>query len=331
MNHSQLAKELVRGLRGRRSQAALSRWLGFKTNVVYTWESGRSEPSIQQLFQLAAKTGVHPKQALERFYRSRPAWLEGAESLGRAQVAALLEQERGGVPVLKIARETGVSRHSLARYLRAEADMRLTDFLRVLDYCSRRLLDFVALWVDVNQVPCAAAAWRKQELARRAAYERPWSHAVLRYLELARRGPAAHNPHAIAGCLGIDVAEVKSCLSLLEQSGQIRRKGRQWLTDRAESVELSADRDAARKLAAWWVSVAAERAQQPTGMFAYNLCSVATKDLQRIAQLQRDCLRQIRAIVAESKPAERVALICVQVFGLDGKLQSEQRSWPVLD
>lgn len=324
MDHPQLAKELVRSLRAGRSQAALSRWLGFKTNVVYTWESGRSEPSVQQLFQLAAKTGIHPKQALQRFYRSVPPWLATASALGRAEVAALLEQERGGVPVSQIARETGVSRHSLARYLRAEADMRLTDFLRVIDYCSRRLLDFIALWVDVGRLPCAASAWHKQELARHAAYERPWSHAVLRYLELATVGPKAHRPAAIASCLGIEATEVERCLLLLEQSGQIRRKGTRWVTDHAESIELSSDRQAARKLAAWWVSVAAERAQQQGGMFAYNLCSVAAEDLQRIAQLQRDCLRQIRAIVAESKPAQRVALICVQVFGLDGKAQQGQ-------
>jgi hypothetical protein len=55
------------------------------------------------------------------------------------------------------------------------------------------------------------------------------------------------------------------------------------------------------------------------GMFAYNLCSVSAADLQRIAELERDCLRQVRAIVASSTPAERVALIAVQVFGFDGR------------
>jgi hypothetical protein len=230
-----------------------------------------------------------------------------------------LEQERGDIPVLQIARETGVSRYSLARYLHAEADIRVSDFLRVLDYCSRRLLDFLSLWVDVSQLPSAADAWKQQSLARRAAYERPWSHAVLRCLELCGQTKKAQHPDAIAARLGIERDEVERCLTLLAESRQIRWNGRRWVTDPTRAIELSADRDAARKLAAWWLSVAAERAGGQQGMFAYNLCSVSSQDLQRIAELQRDCLRRIRAIVARSEPAERVALICVQVFGLDGK------------
>jgi hypothetical protein len=202
--------------------------------------------------------------------------------------------------------------------LRGEADIRLPDFLRLLDYCSRRLLDFLALWVDVADLPSAAEAWQRQTLARRAAYERPWSHAVLRCLEL-EQGPRSRHPEAIADKLGIEVREVELCLELLQESGQIRRKGKRWITDPSQAVELSADRERARQLAAWWVAVAAERAKDQPGMFAYNLCSVSSDDLQRIAQLQRDCLRQIRAVVARSKPAERVALINVQVLGLDGK------------
>ncbi len=319
MDYARVARELVKTLRGSRSQAALSRWLGFKTNVVYTWESGRSEPSVVQLFQLATKTGLDPKQALGAFYRRAPRWLVEAKVIGRRQVAALLEQERGGVPVLQIARETGVSRHSLARYLRAEADMRLSDFLRVLDYCSRRMLDFLALWVDVTELPSIAGAWQRQALARRTAYERPWSHAVLRCLELSDARKGTLTAATIAQRLGVERAEVEGCLTLLEQSGQIRRRGKRWITDPSQSVDLSADREAARELASWWLGVAVQRSRGRRGMFAYNLCSVSGRDLQRIADLQRDCLRRIRAIVAESKPAERVALIGAQVFGLDAE------------
>jgi hypothetical protein len=318
MDHAKVAQELIRALRGSRSQAALSRWLGFKTNVVYTWECGRSEPSVLQLFQIASKTGVDPRQALLRFYRDPPAWLSKTGQLSCADVTALLQQERGGVPVLQISRETKVSRFSLARYLRGEADIRLPDFLRVLEYCSRRLLDFLALWVDVERLPSAAEAWQRQALARRAAYERPWSHAVLRCLELFE-GKRSPKPAAIAEKLGIDVGEVEECLRLLQDSRQIRRRGARWVLDPTQAVELGADREAARGLAAWWVEVAADRAVRQQGMFAYNLCSVSSRDLQRIAELQRDCLRQVRSIVAQSQPVERVALIGVQVFGLDGR------------
>jgi transcriptional regulator with XRE-family HTH domain len=319
MDHASLGRELVRALRGKRSQSALSRRLGYKTNALYTWESGRSDPAAFQLFRLATKVGIDPRAALERFYRAPPTWLRAARVVGATEVAAMLEHERGGLSVSEVARESGVSRFSLTRYLRAEADIRLPDFLRVLDFCSRRLLDFVALWVDPTELPTAREPWRRQELARRAAYERPWSHAVLRALELTHDDRGEPQAIRIGRQLGIEVGEVEACLKLLHQGGQIRKVRGRFTPDHAQAVDLSSDREAARRLAAWWVEVAAQRARRQQGMFAYNLCSVSEGDLQRIAELERDYLRQVRAIVANSTPAERVALIAVQVFGFDGK------------
>lgn len=43
MDWDQLAAELVRALRGKTSQAQLSRRLGYRSNIVQRWESGRSD------------------------------------------------------------------------------------------------------------------------------------------------------------------------------------------------------------------------------------------------------------------------------------------------
>jgi DNA-binding transcriptional regulator YiaG len=44
MNYESLSSELVRALRGRRSQQAFSRRLGYSANVLYTWEKGGASP-----------------------------------------------------------------------------------------------------------------------------------------------------------------------------------------------------------------------------------------------------------------------------------------------
>ncbi len=312
-----LSRELIRAMRGKRSQLALSRRLGFRTNVVYTWECGRSEPTALQLFHLAAATRRSPREALASFCRERPAWLPKRE-LDREAVAAFLEQERRGIPLVEIAEQTGVNRFSMARYLKCKADIKLPDLLRVLDYCTNRLPDFVALWADPAQVPSLAERWTELELARRAAYERPWSNAVLHCLELEdyQRSPK-HQEGQIAAYLGISTQEERACLELLERSDQITWTGTHWRGNESRAVSLSADRAAARAQAAWWVRVAAERAATHRGMFAYNLCCVSGADLQRIAELQRECLRQIRGVIANSTPGERVALVNVQVMAFD--------------
>ena len=73
MDFELMASELVRALRGKRSQLAFSRRLGFRTNVVHTWEAQRRWPTASRSLAVAQRAGVDPKAALTRFYRTVPA------------------------------------------------------------------------------------------------------------------------------------------------------------------------------------------------------------------------------------------------------------------
>lgn len=77
MDVRRLAAELVVALRGKRSQLALSRRLGYSTNVVYTWEAGRREPSASDFFRLALRTRVNLRAGLQNFLAESPEWLAG--------------------------------------------------------------------------------------------------------------------------------------------------------------------------------------------------------------------------------------------------------------
>src|SRR6185295_9463840 len=50
LDFEHLGSDFIRALRGSRSQAALSRRLGFRTNVLYAWESGRRWPTAELRF-----------------------------------------------------------------------------------------------------------------------------------------------------------------------------------------------------------------------------------------------------------------------------------------
>lgn len=106
-------------------------------------------------------------------------------------------------------------------------------------------------------------------------------------------------------------------MELLRESRQIALVDGRWLPAQQHALDLRAGHAAAKALAAWWARIAAERAADRPGMFAYNVCGVANRDLDRIQALQVDFLKQVRAIVAESEPVERVALVAVQIFALD--------------
>jgi hypothetical protein len=209
MDYEQMAAELIRALRGRRSQLAFSRRLGFRTNVVHTWEAQRRWPTASRSLAVAQRAGVDPKAALTRFYRTVPPWLPALAPASREFVTRFLEDLRG-------------------RWLKGEAEPRLPDFLRLIEAMSLRVLDFVAALVDPNELPSLSARWQKLEAGRRAAFDLPWSHAVLRVIELESYQRTPHRPGYIAEQLGIGQEEEKRCVDALLGSGQLDWDGERY-------------------------------------------------------------------------------------------------------
>lgn len=318
LDYGRLGAELIRALRGKRSQTALSRRLGYKTNILYIWEAQKGAPTGAGFLELAQRTGVEVRHALEQFYRKSPAWLATQEPTSVNGVAALLDDLRGQSTLVETATKLRVSRFALARWLRGEAEPRLPDFLQLIEVTSLRLLDFVASLVDPLSVPSLADRWQELQSSRRAAYQRPWSHAVLRALELRQyQELPAHEPGWIGRMLGLDPGEEEACLELLADTGQIELRQKKWRVRQVLTVDTRKDPEAARHLKAWWSRVGNERfLAHADGVFSYNLFGVSNADLERIEALQRAYFRELRSIVAQSGPVENVAVVNLQLFSL---------------
>ena len=314
-----MASQLIRVLRGSRSQTALSRRLGYRSNVVYTWEAGDGFPTAARALVVARRVGVEPTEALARFYDRPPAWLGEIDLATRAGVTQLLDDLRGHRSINELADATGRNRYAVSRWLKGATEPRLPDFLRLVEACSLRLLDFLAAFIDPAGLPEVADAWRALEAARGAARDAPWSHAVLRALELAEyRALPCHERGWIARRLGISVEQEAQCLELLLQAGQIRAGSGGHFEHQVATVDVRRDRLATRNLAGWCAELGHARlVEGGAGTFTFNLFGVSTQDLARLRQLQRDYFAELRAIVAESQPVERVAVANMQLFSLD--------------
>jgi DNA-binding phage protein len=322
LDYETLASELLRALRGKRSQVAWSRRLGSTGNVAYSWESGRRFPTAARTFWAMGRAGRDVRAALGGFYRTPPAWLAEAALDTREGVVRLLADLRGRVPIAELAQRSGKSRFSVSRWLSGDAEPRLPDLLRLIEAMSLRVLDFVHALVGAGELPSVRGAWEELSRARRAAYEMPWSHAVLRALELEQyQRSSAHAPGWIARRLGIAPEEEARCLEMLEHTGQIVRRGERYVVAAVQTVDTRQNPEAGRRLKLWWSRVALERLerleQEEAGLFSYNLFTVSQADYERLRELQLAYFRQLRSIVARSAPAERVVLANLQLFGLD--------------
>ncbi len=328
MNHESaeiVAADLVRALRGRRSRAAFSKRLGYRSNVVYRWETGIAWPVTDDFLRAVGRVDPGVATLFPRFFgRSGPDG-PSAEPPSAARVAAFLRELRGKTPIGVLAERTGYSRYRIGRWLKGSSRPRLPEFLSLVEASSRRLLDLFAGLIDPARLPSLAPRWRELCAAREAAYESPWSHAVLRALELAgyRRNPSTA---WLAARLGLDEAGVEAGLAQLRRSGQVERSRGRYRVRRVQMVDTGADPARARKLKATWARTAVDRLEAGSaGSFGYSLFAVSRSDLQKLRDLHLEYVRAMQSVIAQSKSSECVGLYCSQLLDLASTDNALQR------
>lgn len=321
MDYELLARQVLRELRGARSQTAFSRRLGYSSNVAYAWESGRRFPTAAELLAAATRLGIDVRGAVQPFLqRHLSEALRTLEPGSPEFCAELLRELRGTASIQSLAERAGMSRSAVSRILSGVAEPRVPLFLRLVDAASRRVLDLLAGLVDVTRLPVAGAEWLRVQALRRLAHENPLSEAVPRFLELDQyTALPRHLPGWIAAKLGVSLEEEERTLSELAAVGVVTWDGVRYQVDRARSVDTSRSQPPAqRALRAYWTDQARRRiAESGQGGFAYLVFSTDESTLAAIEELRLRFFRELRALVAASPRWERVAVANVQLFAID--------------
>jgi hypothetical protein len=314
-----IAADVIRAVRGRRTQTAFSRVLGYRSNIARRWESQACFPTASAF--LTACTRLRPASArvFQRFFSFTPSWLDEHDPFSPACVAAFLRELRGKTPIGVLASRTDYNRYQVARWLHGKTQPKLPEFLSLVEAASRRLLDLIAQLVDPAVMPTVASDWKRLTRAREAMYDAPWSHAVLRALELVdyARAPSAERSAWLARALGLSEAEVQAGIDVLADSGQIRTLRGRWQPNRVLSVDTGHDPRRARGVKVAWAQVAVERMRAGVaGSFGYSLFAISRRDLARLRDLHLEYVRAMQSLIASSAPAECVGLYCAQLFDL---------------
>jgi DNA-binding phage protein len=320
MDFEQISSDWLRFMRGKRSQRSYSKRNGYRSNIAYRWETGVCYPLARETFALAKRGGTAGQAALRAFHGGAlPATLTGCDLGTRPGVAALLRHLRGVISLVELARRSGYSRFSIGRWLSGAAEPRLPELLALIEAATFRLLDFLACFTAIDKLPSVADEFRALEAARDTAYDVPWSHAVLRALELVDyRELGTHRDGWLAKRLGISRQEEKQCLTALASARQIRLVDGLWTLDQTQTIDTRVHPARARRLKAEWLKVALRRLEAGVnGAFSYNLMSISRADLVRLREMHVAYFRSMQALVADSKPSECVVLFNTELFALD--------------
>ncbi|MEQ1501372.1 MAG: helix-turn-helix transcriptional regulator [Myxococcota bacterium] len=312
----EVAEQLLRALRGSRSQVAFSRRLGYRSNVAAKWESGRRFPTIGEVLRACERSGIDATAALARFHPPAAVELDPAapDAMGR-----WLRALAGSASAADLARRSGLSRHQVGRLLRGEAHGHLPEWLAVVEAATGRVVDLVAELVDLDRVPALHEVIARRRATERWVVRHPWGPAVLAVLETRPGGwRVADAVRAVADGLGLDEVAARSELDAAVAAGAIDA-GRGTLAARPSvSLSVAPSPDELAAMRAHWASVSAARAGEPApdDVLSFNVFAVSDADLARIRDLQRAFFREVRSVVASSGPSETAAVLVVHTFAL---------------
>ncbi len=307
MEHA--SAQILRSMRGNRSQIAWARKLGYRANPVTDWECGRSFPTAEEALRAAQRAGVDVAQVFAEFDQNVRLT---TRSDGTYDVGTWLQTLCAGKRIASLAHELGSSRSSVSRWLSGDAKPRLPDFLRLVDAATGRVNDLVAALVPIDQVPALRSRHEAAIAAKRLAFDAPWTEAILRLLETQDyQSVAGDTEHWLSVVLQQPVEVCRQGLGQLSRAGLVDVENDRFVPRQQLSVDTRGGKQALRALKTHWAKVAAERAPNPTpeDVFGYNVISVSEHDLARIREVLGATYREIRAIVAASEPSERVALL----------------------
>ncbi len=310
----QAAREILRALRGQRSQQAFARRIGYRGNPSTHWEHGRRFPTAAETLRCAECLSIDVRGAFHRFNPSM-------ELLATEQGYDLphwMNQLRGKTSVTDIAKRLNRSRSTVSRWLSGSAAPRLPEFLDYLDSTTGRVADWVAQLVPIDHVPSLKEQYDVARMARRLAFEQPWTEALLRVLDTRQYDALpAHDSTWVGRVLGLDVERVDRGLRALEQAQIVRWSKGKYRQLKSLSVDTRGGKTALYGVKAHWSNVAAERALAPNrrDVFAYNVCSASRQDMERVREVLRRAYLELRSIVATSEPPEEVAIVNLQFIG----------------
>lgn len=327
-SYQQVACELLRAMRGKRSQVALARRLGYRGNPVTDWERGVRHPNAKEALRVAAACRLPIRDAFLELTPLDPPTLSArerasaqAQSRGREWVVhPWLTALRGSLSNTELATRLGVSRYTVSRWCSGDTDIKLHELLYYIDVLTGRVHDWVAALVPIERVPSLLQQFERASAVRNVAVEHPWTEAILRVLETERYRDDPALAHAtLAATLGISDDTLRSALDGLVRAAVVSpredpRGNVFYAALRELSVDTRTHPNAIRTLQQHWLGVALERSKRgEPDWFAYNVFSCSEADLARV----RDCLkrgfRQSRSIIAASAPNERTGLVLMQL------------------
>ena len=144
INYSTLTQELIKGLRGKKSQNYYNKRLKQKTNQIHRWETGKSKITWVEFMRLLQLFKIDFRLLLNRFFRFQG----DVES-----ISLFLTHLFGNKKISELSKTVQLSEFKIRRILNGSSPAYLADILKIIDLLNRfRFLGFLNALIDLNKI-----------------------------------------------------------------------------------------------------------------------------------------------------------------------------------
>ena len=314
MNVKKLRCELIRALRGDRSQGQLSQRLKIGFNKVYKWEKGTASISWSEFLVLAKLCKCDVSQAIQGSYLYRGK-IDNAANL----VIGLLGTDQ----VNTISKRTGFGTGMVRRWLKGTSEPSLDVILSIMHRTQVTLVEFLTQLVDIESLPSLRKEYDLIMQTKQIFRSNLFLEAVACALNLQEYADAPKHPTGlIAKKLGISVSEEEAYLKLLLQCEVIEFDGKKY-HHRPGLLDLTSQDTKIRiEMRKFWLKKSLDlvtplKAPPKEGMMHWAVAAVSEETGKLMTEAQKRFHHEIQLLMrTDPRPKNTIRLLCVQLLDI---------------
>jgi transcriptional regulator with XRE-family HTH domain len=312
-NFSVLSSELVRAVRGKRSQARVNLKLGHSFNRMYRWESGQQSISWMDFVQLCEVCKIDLAGILRKHFGfSAPLKNYGA-------LVKILMGEQSGQ---QMASSLGVSSY-VVRSWRSERTVPSLEKILLLIHVSMMIIpEFCAEFSVAEPLPSLRAIVKQRQEVKKLLYQYPWIEPAIVSLSLdVYLRQKGHPPGFLQERVGITHAQEEMMFAELLRLGVVEKKQGKYSV-LLPHIDTRGNLQGSSQIRSYWLEKTKKFVDALTALpkhttIGYFVMPVSLEAQEKIRMAYYEFCNSVIAIVkADTKPKEKVEILCCQLLDL---------------
>lgn len=301
-----LRKELLRALRGRRTQGQINQLLHKNYAQAYRWESGRKKMYWNDFLVYC--------QACRQYDAMANSLRQITKYQGDLHNDAdLLHFLLGGTKASRFIKKTGCSKGQAYRWLAGDSEVPLEIILKSMHIFDKSMFAFLFNFVDLSKLPSVAEWARHEKLENDFYHSHPLSAAILVALTTPQyKRLYQHDNHVIAKLTGEPLHVIDDYIETMTKLGMIQQKGgKLYVSERSLNI-YSNPRDE-YKVRDYWTQRASRKLQKADerlkmSKFGFRIFAMDKQRYEHVMQRLSSVYQDMMSSIREELPDETEAV-----------------------